>query len=246
MQRYYEIKAPRGILRGFFHQVDAPKFPVCIIFHGLTGQKTGTKFSYTRLSRSLVQKGIGVLRMDFLGSGDSDLEFSEMTFKNELEEAKLILEEVLKMPTTSEVYLLGHSMGGVIASEISKLYPDLIKKMCLWAPAYNLPKTIEYLTTKVPISESGYNNNGFLVSQQFVNDIITYDFYRDLNKYQNELLIIHGEKDNLVDFNISKQYLVAFKRELEFIAIKEGSHNFDNIEHIDFVMNQTINFLIKG
>lgn len=40
-------------------------------------------------------------------------------------------------------------MGGAIASELAKLYPDVIKKMVLWAPAFNLPDALHYLTGQV-------------------------------------------------------------------------------------------------
>lgn len=51
MQEYYEIKTKQGVMRGFFHKPDGNQYPVCIIFHGFTGQNTGTKFSYVQLSR---------------------------------------------------------------------------------------------------------------------------------------------------------------------------------------------------
>ena len=96
MQHYCEIPTPKGTLRGFFHKPNQDKHPVCLIFHGFTGQCTGTKFSYVSLSRLLEAQGVGTLRMDFLGSGESDLTFKEMTFDDELSCARIILEEVKK------------------------------------------------------------------------------------------------------------------------------------------------------
>lgn len=87
MQEYYEIKTKQGVMRGFFHKPDGNQYPVCIIFHGFTGQNTGTKFSYVQLSRMLEKQNIGTIRMDFLGSGQSDLDFKDMTFQNELDSA---------------------------------------------------------------------------------------------------------------------------------------------------------------
>ena len=49
MQEYYEIKTKQGVMRGFFHKPDGNQYPVCIIFHGFTGQNTGTKFSYVQV-----------------------------------------------------------------------------------------------------------------------------------------------------------------------------------------------------
>ncbi len=43
MQHYCEIPTPKGTLRGFFHKPNQDKHPVCLIFHGFTGQKNGNK-----------------------------------------------------------------------------------------------------------------------------------------------------------------------------------------------------------
>lgn len=242
MQQYCEIPTPKGIMRGFFHIPVRKTFPVCIIFHGFTGCNTGTKFSYVQIARLLEVQGIGTIRMDFLGSGESDLTFKDMTFDDELSCARVVLEEMKTLEQVTSIYVLGHSMGGVIASEIAKLYPDDIKKMCLWAPAFNLPKAIDYLKGKTAPAQT-YDHNGFEISNDFVEDIVARDFYKDLNVYKNELLIIHGTKDMTVPFEISKIYLKAFQNPI-FKPIENATHNFDSLAHIQEVIHQTYSFLI--
>lgn len=243
MQQYCEIPTPKGVMRGFFHVPNQKKFPVCIIFHGFTGCNTGTKFSYTKISRLLEARGIGSIRMDFLGSGESDLYFKDMTFDDELSCARVILEEIRKLDTTTDIYLLGHSMGGAIASEVAKIYPDDVKKMCLWAPAFNLPKAIDYLTGIVPKSDI-YDHNGFEISHKFVEDIMARDFYKNLDIYKNELMIIHGTKDTTVPFKISERYLKEFRDPI-FHPILDATHNYDKREHIQEVIKLTYDFLTK-
>ena len=85
--------------------------------------------------------------------------FVDMTFQDELSCARVILEECLKMENCTEIYVLGHSMGGAIASELAKLYPDVIKKMVLWAPAFNLPDALHYLTGQVERAKT-YDHGG--------------------------------------------------------------------------------------
>lgn len=241
MQKYYELKTDKGIMRGYFHVPNKDRYPVCIIFHGFTGLHTGTKFSYTTISRILEERGIGTIRLDFLGTGDSDLAFKDMTFKDELECAILILKEVQNMSGITDIYLLGHSMGGAIASEVAKLYPNVIKKMCLWAPAFNLSEDIEYLKGKVPQADY-YDHSGFEISDEFVEDIISRDFYKDLDIYKNKLMIIHGTKDTTVPYKISNRYLRLFYHPI-FYPIENASHNYDNLEHINKVIELTCQFL---
>ena len=185
MQQYCEIATPKGVMRGFFHVPHRKEFPVLLIFHGFTGQCTGTKFSYVSLSRLLEAQGVGTLRMDFLGSGESDLTFKEMTFDDELSCARILLEELKKMPQVTDIYVLGHSMGGAIASELAKLYPEDIKKLVLWAPAFCLPDALDYLTGSVEEAPV-YDHNGF--------EIITQPF--TLNSWES---IIRKVNDYLAD-----------------------------------------------
>lgn len=242
MQQYCEIATPKGVMRGFFHVPHEKEFPVLLIFHGFTGQCTGTKFSYVSLSRLLEAKGIGTLRMDFLGSGESDLTFKEMTFDDELSCARILLEELKKMPQVTDIYVLGHSMGGAIASELAKLYPEDIKKLVLWAPAFSLPEALDYLTGKVPEAPV-YDHNGFEISDEFVKDMVKRDFYKDLDTYKNELLIIHGTKDQTVPYKISEKYKPLFGSQMVFHPIEGGSHNYDKKDHIHEVIATTYHFL---
>jgi alpha-beta hydrolase superfamily lysophospholipase len=241
MQHYCEIPTPKGTLRGFFHKPNQDKHPVCLIFHGFTGQKTGTKFSYVQLSRMLEAKGIASFRFDFLGSGESDGNFVDMTFQDELSCARVILEECLKMENCTEIYVLGHSMGGAVASELAKIYPDVIKKMVLWAPAFNLPDALHYLTGQVERTKT-YDHNGYEISDEFVEDILKRDFYQKLDTYQNDLLVIHGTKDTTVPYEISKKYMKLFHEGTKFISIEDGNHNFDKLSDIKQVLKLTLEF----
>lgn len=241
MQQYCEIPTPKGVMRGFFHTPNQKEFPVCIIFHGFTGCNTGTKFSYVKIARLLETRGIGTIRMDFLGSGESDLTFKDMTFDDELSCARVILEEVKKLSSTTAIYLLGHSMGGAIASELAKLYPQDIQKMCLWAPAFNLPNAIEYLTGNVEKAKT-YDHNGFEISHKFVEDMIVRNFYENLDIYQNQLMIIHGTNDTTVPYEISQKYLKGFVNPI-FKPIQGATHNYDSIPHIQEVIKLTYEFL---
>lgn len=241
MQQYCEIPTKKGVMRGFFHTPRLQKFPVCLIFHGFTGCCTGTKFSYVQLARMLEAKGIGTLRMDFLGSGESDLNFKDMTFDDELSCARILLEEVKKLPSTTEIYVLGHSMGGVIASELAKLYPQDVKKLCLWAPAFHLPTALNYLTGNASENPT-YDHNGYEISDAFVKDLTQRDFYQNLDVYKNDLLVVHGTEDQTVPFILNEKYLPLLSCP-KFIPIEGGTHNFDSVEHIKLVLKYSLEFL---
>ena len=182
--------------------------------------------------------------MDFLGSGESDLTFKEMTFDDELSCARILLEELKKMPQVTDIYVLGHSMGGAIASELAKIYPEDIKKLVLWAPAFSLPDSLDYLTGTVEEAPI-YDHSGFEISDEFVKDMLQRDFYKNLDTYKNDLLVIHGTEDKTVPYSISEKYTKLFSDQMIFHPVAGATHNYDNADHIHEVLSTTYKFLTE-
>lgn len=250
MEVYCEIKTEEGILRGMLNRPNIEKYPLVVMLHGFTASRLGPRFAFTRLARLLEQQGIGTIRFDFLGSGESDGDFLNMTYMSECKQAIYILEEVKKLENVSEIYLLGHSMGGAIAGNIAALFPDLIKKCCLWAPAFCMPNLIGYMKQSgaaTLIEDKFYDCKGLKLSSAFVEEMINLDLFLHLEDYKNPLMIIHGTKDETVPFESSKAYLNQYNRQdIEFVPIENGSHNFEVYNEITTVLKRTVDFFANS
>ena len=135
-------------------------------------------------------------------------------------------------------------MGGAIASELAKIYPDDIKKLVLWAPAFCLPYALDYLTGSVEEAPV-YDHNGFEISDAFVKDMLQRDFYKNLDTYKNDLLVIHGPEDKTVPYAISEKYTKLFGDQMIFHPVVGASHNYDNVDHIHEVLSTTYKFLTE-
>ena len=142
MQKSIEIQSGGLTLRGILHIPDGRthKIPIVCIFHGFAGNKMEPHFIFVKLSRLLEAKGIGSVRFDFAGSGESDGDFIDMTISKELKDANNILDYVksLDFVDTTKIGLLGLSMGGAVASMLAGDRKDDVKSLCLWAPAGTL------------------------------------------------------------------------------------------------------------
>ena len=97
MEIYCEIKTEEGVLRGMMNRPKQKKYPLVILLHGFTASRLGPCFAFVRLACELEKQGIGSMRFDFLGSGESDGDFKEMTYMSECKQAIYILEEVKKL-----------------------------------------------------------------------------------------------------------------------------------------------------
>ena len=89
-------------MRGMIHLPEGAselrKVPMVLILHGFAGNRIGAGFSNAELSRRLAAAGIASIRMDFLGSGESDGRFEDMSVFTELADAEAILKYVKKQP----------------------------------------------------------------------------------------------------------------------------------------------------
>jgi len=114
MQKHVEFTYNGKTLRGMMHLPDGihGKVPMVAIFHGFTGNKMEPHFIFVKLSRQLEKVGIGSVRFDFYGSGESDGDFSEMTFSGELEDARQIIKFIKNEPMADveNIGILGLSM----------------------------------------------------------------------------------------------------------------------------------------
>ncbi len=233
-----------GVLRGMWHVPDRESYPLVIMLHGFTANRNGPRFAFVRLARELEKCGIGSVRFDFLGSGESDLDFVDMTFSKELEQAICILETMSKHAEVSQIYLLGHSMGGALAGQLAAKFPDVIQKCVLWAPAFCMPQLIGAMSTQISPLENGcYDCKGLDLSQAFVDEMLQLDLYSGLNQYRHPLMLIHGTEDPTVPYVSSKQYLKAYGREdIDFKPLEKGSHNYEVYREVHFVLDHTLAF----
>ena len=158
-----------------------------------------------------------------------------------------------------QVYLIGDSMGGVIASIMATKYP--IKKLVLAAPAFDyLSKdqiTKDIFETKEKIDEKEVGNTlySLLWGRTIRLNIKTLMEFTKLVKNSQHIpeqiniptLIIHGKNDEIVPFksseelfdkiNIDKKYLIPLEN------IRHQIFKTDQYKEINDIVNQ---FLIGG
>ncbi|MCK6255490.1 alpha/beta hydrolase [Fictibacillus sp. KIGAM418] len=237
-------------LRGMAHKPESDgssKSPVAILFHGITGSKIDDHFLLVRYARELAKQGIGCVRFDFSGSGESDGSFSEMTFSGEVHEGIEIVNFVKKLDwvDSTKVMLVGHSMGGAVAAQVAKEIPNDIHKVCLWAPAGNMNKLAASYFEKYPKLPNGnVDLNGLELGRGFYEDLKNRNLYHEITSYTNPVMIIHGTEDEAVPHEYGQRYYDTYVNNDRGIHLMEGvDHVFGRLSWIDELFDHSIQFL---
>lgn len=212
-----EIKRDGLTLKGELLKPDVDKCPVAIIFHGLMSNiGKADNHMFARIAHSLYERGIASVRFDFSGHGESDGKFSDMTVIGEILDAVKILEYTKSLPFAEEIYIVGHSQGGLVGGMIAGYYRDIIDKLVLLAPAATIKtQAIEgscfgmmYDNYYVPESITMYNveKKRFDLGEAYYRIAKTLPIFETTSMFKGETLIIHGEKDPAVNYIASIQY----------------------------------------
>ncbi len=257
MEQFVTIKSGRYKLAGVLTTPNnlATPYPMVIMCHGFTGNKSESHFIFTKTARFLVKKKIASLRFDFMGSGDSEGSFEKMTLKTEIKDG----ENVVKFLSSKNLFdpkktgVLGLSMGAVISTHLATLFN--LKSQVLWSPLafpttvsdrVNLsPETKKALSTKgkAYFPDKGlYIGNEFLKSTKQINPL---GYAKD---YRNNVLIIHTKNDQVLTIEHPLAYFKVFHKKAlipQLLVLDEGGHTFNSEFSEKTVIEETTSFFVE-
>ena len=219
-------------------------YDMAIIFHGFTANRNTSLLK--EITNSLLDENIASVRFDFNGHGDSDGKFENMTVLNEIEDANDILNYVKTDPHVRNIYLVGHSQGGVVASMLAGLYPDLIKKVVLLAPAATLKSDAlegntqgvtynpDHIPDRLPFKDLTLGGFYLRIAQQL-------PIYEVSAQFTKPVCLIHGTDDTVVSPNASKKYDQIYQNST--LHLIEGADHCFSDSYQKNAVNLTTDFL---
>ena len=81
--------------------------------HGFMSKKE--MYPMPAIAKALAKAGIASIRFDFDAHGKSEGRFMDMTISSEIADAKAVLAYARNLPFVTDIALIGHSQGGVVA-----------------------------------------------------------------------------------------------------------------------------------
>jgi len=215
-----------------FLNSDGVPYPFALFAHVFTGNKNLT--SARHISRALTQHGIGVMRFDFTGLGESEGNFSETNFSSnicDLESAADYLAEHYVSPSI----LIGQSLGGSAALFASQRIESIKAVVTIGSPSY--PEHVTHLLSDnlETIEKNGcavVNVGGreFTIKKQFLDDLRSQnhtDVIKNLNK---GLLVMHSPQDTIVGIDNAANIYSLAKHPKSFVTLDGADHMLTNKE----------------
>ena len=211
------------------------KLPLCIIIHGLTGDKDDALPQ--AIERVVLSLGMASLRVDMFGHGKSDGTFFDHTLSKWFLNLLAIVDYAEKLDFVDGIYLCGHSQGGLTVMMGAAMLRDRIRGLIPIAPAWVIPDQVregtllghrfdgEKIPEELPLPDYELTLGGHYLREAqliFVKEAVS--------RYDGPVLIVHGTEDELVPYHFSEEIQSCY-RDVKLVPIPGDTHCFDY--HVD-------------
>ena len=178
------------------------------------------------ISRQLTGEGIGVLRFDFTGLGESEGEFHETSFATNLDDllaAAAFLEREQRAPGM----LIGHSLGGAAVLAVAPELPGVRCVATIGAPAE--AAHVQHLLTDASFvdddaAEVTIGGRPFKIGRQLVEDLEQRRGTAHIRDIDAALMVMHSPVDQVVGIDNAERIYVAAKHPKSFVSLDKADH----------------------
>lgn len=185
-----------------------------------------------RISRTLAQQGIAVLRFDFTGLGASEGEFANTNFSSNVDDL-LQAAEFLKAEYEAPALLIGHSLGGAATLKAAGQIDSVRAVISIAAPAdpshvlHHLAEQKEVIerTGEAEVSLAG---RVFKITKQFLDDLQEQRLEEVVSRLKKPLLVMHSPLDQTVSIDHAARIFKAAKHPKSYISLDTADHLLSN------------------
>lgn len=165
-------------------------------------------------------------------------DFQTLTVSRQVEQVQQLI--------TEPSFIIGSSLGGLTAVILAEKYPELIKKMVLFAPAFNFTENWQKRLGQDTLSR--WQSAGVLPFFHYTYNqemLLNYHFFEDAQSYCNldfhntiPTLICHGIHDEIVPLSASESY--AKNKDWVQLVTLDSDHGLG--DHLSELLAQTQTF----
>lgn len=195
----------------------------------------------SRISRTLAQRGIAVLRFDFTGLGNSDGDFANTNFSSNVQDLLAAADELDKHYKAPSL-LIGHSLGGAAVLSAAEQISSVRAIVTIGAPA-----TADHVQHLFSDSQQSLEEEGiaqvklglreFTIKKQLLDDLKTHASPEHIKQLNTALLIFHSPVDVIVSIDEAARIYQAARHPKSFISLDNADHLLAKKEDAEYVAN---------
>lgn len=219
------------------------KVPLVIFSHELgSTHRSGTEYA-----EELASRGIATYTFDFRGGSTasrSDGSTVGMSVMTEAADVEAVLDAAKEWDFVDidRIALIGASQGGMASAVAASRRPDEIAGLILLYPALLVHDAVhEQFDSLDEVPEQFYFNGWINVGKNYVSDVWDYDVYAEMPNYTNPVLILHGDRDGIVDVSYAQRAAESYP-DAELHILHGAGHGFYS-SSFDVAMDYILDYL---
>ena len=209
--------------------VDPPEHEVRgwgVFAHGFTLGKDSLAAS--RICKQLAADGIGMLRFDNLGLGESEGDWGDGSFSHKVDDTVRAVQ--FMNDSGHEVRLLvGHSFGGAAVIAAAHDCPTVAAVASVGAPFQPAHVEHNYDALVHRIEADGeapflIGGKGLTLKRHFIDDVRAADLRERIRTLRRALLVMHSPTDNTVGIANASDIFRAARHPRSFVSLEGADH----------------------
>ncbi|MDO9586853.1 MAG: bifunctional alpha/beta hydrolase/OsmC family protein [Brevundimonas sp.] len=212
-------------LTGVLESGQGPVRAWAVFAHCFTCDKTS--LAATRVSRALADRGIGVLRFDFTGLGESEGQFGA-GLSGDVQDV-VCAARAMAAAGMEPRLLVGHSFGGAAVLAAAHALETIRAVAVIGTPfdaehvLTHVGSTLEGLASgrRVPVSIAGRD---FELGADFVEDIRSHNQQARIAGLGRALLVLHSPTDDIVSIDNASGIFQAARHPKSFVSLDHADH----------------------
>lgn len=219
------LDRPDGTARGF-----------ALFAHCFTCTKSS--LAAVRIARALTLRGLGVLRFDFTGLGESGGDFADASFSGDVRDLIAAAQQMAARGVTPKL-MIGHSLGGAAALAAAVDLPEIAAVAVIGAPFDVQHATHLFEGELAAILEKGeakvdLGGRPFTIRRSFVDDLRAQDQGARIAKLHRPLLILHSPRDQIVGIDNAAAIFQAARHPKSFVSLDGADHLLTRAEDAEY------------
>ena len=234
-----------GILTMPENVAEGEKVPAVVMLHGTGSNKDEAGNGYVLMADAFAKAGIASLRIDFMGTGDSKVDYSEYCNTTAVSDAAAAGDFLAKQEgiDPERIGIMGWSQGGTDAL-LTAAEHEQFKSVLTWAGAMDLGN----LLTDEMYDEAKKNGSAVMefdwreplnLGLQWMEEVKSMDMNEVVSRIKAPILAISGSEDTVVPPENGKTIAELSGNDAsKHVVIEGGDHTFGIFGEDHTVFNQ--------